>query len=104
MPEAVRELARDVLFEVHDDVMLNCGGIGSFFGTVFAPFGGAQVETLDMFGAIIANGSVDTETYLLHYPSNALEVPEPSTVVMLVVGALGLLACGWRRRQRPVSS
>ena len=26
-------------------------------------------------------------------------VPEPSTLVLLAVGTLGLLTCGWRRRK-----
>ena len=27
-------------------------------------------------------------------------LPEPSTLVLLGVGAISLLACGWRRRKR----
>ena len=31
---------------------------------------------------------------------NSQSVPEPSSIVMLASGAIGLLGCGWRRRQR----
>ena len=45
-----------------------------------------------------------TQTYLAEWgalPANTLTiVPEPTTLVLLTSGALGLLACGWRRRRK----
>lgn len=82
-PVSISQLASQVLFEVHGDAEVDAGPIGAFFGTIFAPYSGVDLIARDMYGSIIANGSVNAETYLTHRPSQFLAVPEPDAMLLL---------------------
>jgi hypothetical protein len=73
-----------------------------FFGTIFAPDGsittGFQTNVIgSLVGETIAAGSTNVTgvPYAGFAPS---AVPEPSTLALAGLGALGLLGYGWRRK------
>jgi hypothetical protein len=57
-------------------------------GTYISPVSGQQVDYEGIF---------DMNGYLTFVGAQAAPVPEPSTLVLLAFGALGLLGFGWRR-------
>jgi hypothetical protein len=93
---SLRELASQVLFEVHGEVDIDASITSSFFGTIFAPNGGVEIAVRDFYGAIYASGSVRAEAYLVHVPSQVLAVPEPSSAAL---AALVMAMVGARRRR-----
>lgn len=52
------------------------------------------------YGLLSTSRRNDAYNYLTVFAN----VPEPSTVALLVLGGLGLIGCGWRRRVRPTRS
>jgi len=83
------------------------GFIGSAFHASFIGTGSFEVDVdagqYSTFGGVsgieYAVTPVTTEgTVTIIYNSHL--VPEPTTFLMLATGALGLLACAWRRRRR----
>ncbi|WP_442483015.1 hypothetical protein [Aeoliella sp. SH292] len=103
-PLSIQQLASDVLFEVHGEAIVETGGIGSFFGTLFTPFGDATLRGRDFYGSVISGGAVNLEGYIVHYPSNTLAVPEPPSTFAGMVAAvlvLGFISRETRLRRAP---
>ena len=103
-PVSINQLASQVLFEVHGEADVDAGPIGAFFGTLFAPYGGVDIVARDVYGSIIANGSVNAETYLTYRPSQFLAVPEPGAILLLTsalaVGGMMHAANLWPWRKK----
>lgn len=103
-PVSINQLASQVLFEVHGEADVDAGPIGAFFGTLFAPYGGVDIVARDVYGSIIANGSVNAETYLTYRPSQFLAVPEPGAILLLTsalaVGGMMHAANLWPWREK----
>ncbi|NQU23911.1 MAG: carbohydrate-binding protein [Candidatus Nealsonbacteria bacterium] len=58
-----------------------------------------QGAGLELFAADGARTQFDGDFQLVGHPSGLQLVPEPSTLILLVIGAFGLVAYGWRRRK-----
>jgi serralysin len=61
------------------------------------PTDGINSLTIDPFVNHNSGSAVNSPTNLLGQ-TGSINVPEPSTMAFLVAGAVGLLACAWRRR------
>ena len=62
-------------------------GAGFLQSAVYNAHGGTDGGALDYFGFRVA------------YVPTTIEVPEPGTILLAVVGGLCLLTCDWRRRK-----
>lgn len=65
------------------------GGVGQYVTGTFTASGNSQSITLDKNVAI----------YLCGFQLRTITIPEPSTVMLLATGLVGLLAYGWRKRK-----
>jgi hypothetical protein len=79
-------------------VDLDAGAFAAFTATLDTSTPGSYSAdyTLDLADAV-SNGIADGAHQTLHLQLDGTVVPEPSTLVLLTVGLLGLLCCGWRR-------
>lgn len=93
--------------------------VGCYFVGPNEPYGflfnGTTYQTINNPFAGYSGGYVGTEAYGIsgnnvvgeYFDVNGFEhgfiatsIPEPSTVVLLIVGAIGLIGCRWRQRQK----
>lgn len=63
------------------------------------PLDGLNSLTIDPFVSHTSGSAVNSPTDLAGH-TGTINIPEPSTIVLLGIGAIGLLACAWRRPAR----
>jgi hypothetical protein len=101
-----------VLYDEDPDIGEPIGIMASARATVFdqdLPFGLADIDTSQRVSISISCSNVwdvaDDDTYLTGFSASgtgtvkAILVPEPSALMGLLMGALGLVATGWVRRR-----
>ena len=93
---------------IHENV--TAAQYGQYGGSSSGPNGFLNITSpVDHFNAAVNNGqntmedilqiaSVGRVIYEASEPNDFIGVPEPSTFVMVGLGTLSLLACGWRQR------
>ncbi len=102
----------DRIWATNGKVLVQPGG-ASISITPLSGFGPGTYDLMDFLSnqaSWLGNLSLATTSlngYTLHLQSTPIaeqlvvqSVPEPSTLALLGVGALGLLACAWRRRKQ----
>jgi hypothetical protein len=111
---AVEALASQIFFETLGNVDEGNPFGSGFFGTLFAPNGNITEAFGPIVGSLIAGGDVTNgfispvffvgSDRLLAGPAAETSVPEPSTLALGLVAALGLAGfCCWRRRAHGVT-
>ncbi len=73
-----------------------------FTGTIYLVWNGDGVSTDSYapFYELSTNATSPTDPNLVPGSLTIVQTPEPGSIVMMVLGAVGLLGLGWRRARR----
>jgi filamentous hemagglutinin len=94
---AVEALAADVFFETLGNVDNGNPFGSSLFGTIYAPNGNIT-DTASVIGSLVAGGTISVGSGTVFYVPLS-SVPEPTSITLFGVAALGFAGHVWRRKR-----
>jgi len=100
------EITGDIVAGYHTSLVYDASTIvlvGTEFEVNGVPIGYCTLESSQhasgrIAGSLLSGHRLDTDFFIYDGASIVL-IPEPSTLILLCMGVVGLLACGWRRKR-----